>query len=130
MSLPRVLIVGQPFNNATGGGITLSNLFAGWDKDKIAVACFSYYFSVPVDTTICDRYYQLGFEDNKWFFPFSLIQNKHYSGPVTFSKKEEQRGAEVTNVKEVSSLRKKMVTGIFFLLCAFQALAIVYLTRN
>jgi hypothetical protein len=37
MPLPKVLIIGQPFNNDTGGGITLSNLFSGWDKDKIAV---------------------------------------------------------------------------------------------
>jgi hypothetical protein len=38
MYFPKVLIFGQPFNNKHGGGITLSNLFSGWDKDKIAVA--------------------------------------------------------------------------------------------
>ena len=35
---PRILIIGPPFNNFTGGGITLSNLFKGWPKDRIAVA--------------------------------------------------------------------------------------------
>src|SRR6185312_7324518 len=35
---PRVLIVGQYFNTNSGGGITMSNLFDGWDKEKIAVA--------------------------------------------------------------------------------------------
>ncbi len=35
---PRILIFGPPFNNFTGGGITLSNLFKGWPKDRIAVA--------------------------------------------------------------------------------------------
>lgn len=33
MSLPKVLIVGQPFNN-TGGGITMTNLFKGWDPEN------------------------------------------------------------------------------------------------
>ena len=42
MILPKVLIIGQPFNNDTGGGITLTNLFNGWDRDKLAVACSGY----------------------------------------------------------------------------------------
>ena len=42
MALPKVLILGQPFNNDTGGGITLSNLFNGWDRDKLAVTCLGY----------------------------------------------------------------------------------------
>ena len=42
MSLPKVLIINQPFNNNTGGGITLSNLFCSWGRDKLAVACSGY----------------------------------------------------------------------------------------
>lgn len=34
---PRVLLFGHSFNNYTGMGITLTNLFSGWPKDKIAV---------------------------------------------------------------------------------------------
>ena len=33
MNFPKVLILNQPFNNVSGGGITLSNLFKGWEKD-------------------------------------------------------------------------------------------------
>lgn len=36
LDYPRVLIVGQAFNLSAGGGITLSNLFAGWPKDRMA----------------------------------------------------------------------------------------------
>jgi len=35
---PKILIFGQPFNTYSGGGITLTNLFRGWPKDRIAVA--------------------------------------------------------------------------------------------
>ena len=34
----KVLIVGQNFEDTTGPGITLSNLFSFYPKDKIAVA--------------------------------------------------------------------------------------------
>lgn len=34
---PRVLLFGHSFNNYTGMGITLTNLFADWPKDDIAV---------------------------------------------------------------------------------------------
>ena len=34
---PRVLLFGHCFNNYTGMGITLTNLFADWPKNNIAV---------------------------------------------------------------------------------------------
>jgi len=37
---PRVLIVGYNFDLVTGGGITLSNLFDGWPRERLAVADF------------------------------------------------------------------------------------------
>lgn len=73
MSLPKVLIFGQPFNNTHGGGITLSNLFKGWEKDKIAVAATG-HLMYNVTTDVCDIYYQLGNKEFKWRFPFNLIQ--------------------------------------------------------
>lgn len=81
--LPKVLIFGQPFNNHTGGGITLSNLFMGWPKDKIAVTYLGHGL-INVTTDVCDTYYLLGSEEHKWIFPFSLIQRKFRSGLKTF----------------------------------------------
>ena len=83
MRLPKVLILGQPFNDFTGGGITLSNLFFGWDKQQLAVACVGHLMR-SVDTTICDNYYQLGKKEHKWIFPFNFIQRKFSSGPLQF----------------------------------------------
>ena len=47
-SFPRVLIFGHSFNNYTGMGITLTNLFADWPKNNIAV------WADGVDPILCD----------------------------------------------------------------------------
>lgn len=90
MNLPKVLIIGQPFNNDTGGGITLTNLFKGWDRDKLAVACSGYYLLDNIDTEICNTYYQLGHKENKWCFPFNYLQRKYTSGLLKFDEKQIQ----------------------------------------
>ena len=82
MPLPKVLIVNQPFNTNTGGGITLSNLFANWDRDKLAVACSGYLLTEDMDPTPCNTYYQLGFEERKWIFPLNLFSRTYYSGDI------------------------------------------------
>lgn len=86
MSSPKVLIFGQPFNTFSGGGITLTNLFRGWAKDKIAVAYMGHGL-YTVTTDVCDTYYQLGIEEYKWVFPFNLIQRQFPSGLKTFDQK-------------------------------------------
>ncbi len=75
----KVLIFGQTFNNRHGGGITLTNLFKGWPKNKIAVTDTGHMMH-DVTTDVCDTYYQLGAEEFKWMFPFNLIQKKYPSG--------------------------------------------------
>jgi len=78
---PRVLIFSQPFNTVSGGGITLTNLFTAWPKDKIAV--LSYPFMLKnITTDICDTYYQIGNEELHWLFPFSIIKERYNSGPI------------------------------------------------
>ena len=64
MTLPKVLIFGQPFNRDFGGGITLSNLFAGWEKDKIAVTCTGHAIN-NLSTDICNHYYRLGSKEHR-----------------------------------------------------------------
>ncbi len=85
MILPKILILNQPFVNNTGGGITMSNLFADWDKDKLAVTCSGYLLTKEIDPEICNNYYQLGTEERKWRFPFNLFGRKYESGPIKFS---------------------------------------------
>ena len=88
---PKVLIFGQPFNNYCGGGITLTNLFRGWPKDKIAVAYMGHGL-YNVTTDVCDTYYQLGREEHKWKFPFNLFQKSFPSGLKSIVVKTESPG--------------------------------------
>ncbi len=76
---PKVLIFSQPFNTNSGGGITLTNLFASWPKDKVAVISYPFMLT-QVSTDVCSIYYQIGVEELHWAFPFSLIKEKPKSG--------------------------------------------------
>jgi glycosyltransferase involved in cell wall biosynthesis len=109
MNLPKVLIIGQPFNNDTGGGITLTNLFKGWDRDKLAVACSGYYLLNNIDTDICNTYYQLGHKENKWCFPFNYLQRKYSSGLLRFDEKKNQN----LTIKK-SNFRIKIIMKILY----------------
>jgi glycosyltransferase involved in cell wall biosynthesis len=86
MKYPKVLILIQPFNNNTGGGITLTNLFQGWPKDKLAVACLPALVSTHTNTDICDMYYQLGEKETIWTFPFNKLKRRYPSGLLDFKK--------------------------------------------
>jgi len=70
---PGILISGQYFHRRSGGGITLSNLFDGWERNKIAAAAGSI---IEPSFEICENYYQYGPAEFKLRFPFNL---KHRS---------------------------------------------------
>lgn len=109
MSLPKVLILCQPFNNNFGGGITLANLFSGWDKNKIAVVCTSHIFN-NLNTEVCDTYYVLGEEEHKWSFPFNYMQRKVASGEVKVSNDSDDKNPVATK----ATLRSKVVNNYFY----------------
>jgi len=72
-SYPRVLVIGQPFNHRSGGGVTLSNLFEGWPRDRIAAAVS---VGPQIEHDVCDRYYLLGSDENVWRWPLSLVRRR------------------------------------------------------
>ena len=109
-SQPKVLIIGQPFTNNSGGGITQSNLFHGWNKEHIAVVCTSHMFK-DLNTEICDTYYLLGKEEYKWTFPFNLLQRKVSSGPVKAIQVKTDKKL-VPNTK--LSFREKVIVKYFY----------------
>lgn len=77
---PKILIIGESFHSNTGGGITLTNLFSGWPKDKIALATFGrsmINISFKTNTNV----YQLGSNEVSVSFPFSLFK-KHFNSGV------------------------------------------------
>jgi glycosyltransferase involved in cell wall biosynthesis len=84
MSFPKVLIIGQSFNKKSGGGVTISNLFMGWPKDRLAVASNVNLYS-DLDTSVCDTYFQLGYNNKLHPFPLNIILPKIQCGllPVT-----------------------------------------------
>jgi len=77
---PKVLMVGKNcFCREQGCGITMTNLFKGWAKDRIAVLT---YEEDSCEDDICDQSYLLGFDEIRMIWPFSLFQNKAISGVV------------------------------------------------
>jgi glycosyltransferase involved in cell wall biosynthesis len=75
MEFPKVLIIGQPFNKKNGGGVTISNLFQGWPKDRLAVVSSSNLIN-DLDTAVCENYYQLGYNGKLHPFPLNIILPK------------------------------------------------------
>jgi glycosyltransferase involved in cell wall biosynthesis len=108
MDYCKVLIFGQTFNNKHGGGITLTNLFKGWPKEKIAVADTG-HMMYDVTTDVCSTYYQLGIEEFRWRFPFALLQKKFPSGLKSFGEVTGESSEE-----ENTGFRYALVNRIFY----------------
>lgn len=113
MKLPRILILNEIFNNHSGGGITLTNLFHGWDSDKIAVCCNSVRLEGELDTSICKTYYSLGSEEYRFIFPFNLLGRKKKSGLIKFTENGHRHSTAVKKKKK-KGIRHKFVMGILF----------------
>ena len=84
---PKVLIIGQSFNRKSGGGITVSNLFAGWPKSKLAVVSSDNLRS-GFDTSICEQFYQLGYNSKLHPFPLNVFLPKIQCGIIIHENKE------------------------------------------
>lgn len=102
MKYPKILIVGQYFNTESGGGITMTNLFKGWNKENIAVAAENIY---NPNFDVCNKYYQLGSLEIKRRFPFNLnrwkkqiksgiICDKEMSAPSSFMNDIKKSGSK------------------------------------
>lgn len=128
MSFPRVLIFHQTFNDFSGGGITLTNLFKGWPIDTIAVVS-KVEMMEGITFDVCDTYYELGAEEYRFLFPLNLIQRKSNSGLITSA-----ATAGVPLSSQRLGLRDKFVNRIFFPMMhwfgLFHLLSRISLTQN
>lgn len=71
--VPRVLFVtSHAFNHLTGGGVTFSNLFRGWPRERLATI---HNDVVPTTDDICDRYYVLGRREIDLVPPLDRLRN-------------------------------------------------------
>ncbi len=81
MKTPRVLVVSPSvFNNYSGGGVLLTNLFRGWPMDSLATV---HGDPLPVDHSVCDRFFRVGTDEIHWAWPLSLLQGKNRSPEST-----------------------------------------------
>ncbi|MCH7398627.1 glycosyltransferase [Belliella sp. DSM 107340] len=109
---PKVLILNQPFDNKTGGGITLSNLFDRWPKDNLKVACPSQLILPYTNFEMCKEYYQLGHLEQKWIFPFNYLRAKSKSGSK-FKTKIDFEQIPDSKTFSTFSLKKTLIEKLF-----------------
>ena len=100
---PRVLIVGQDFTEATGGGITLSCLFARWPKDRVAVANGERDLGA---SGFAGHYYRLGTLEDRWRWPLSSIPREDWkvSGPFQSLRMSTEYDAGGNTLEQVSNV--------------------------
>lgn len=111
---PKILIFGPPFNSFSGGGITLTNLFKGWPKEKIAVTSTGHVL-FKVSTDICNVYYLLGSGEQRWRFPLNYLQRSFPSGLMSFVNDESNSpGQPVKTVRDKFKIRQFLVDKIFY----------------
>ena len=63
----------------------MSNLFKGWPKEKLAVASASNLLN-NLDISVCEQYYQLGYNGKLHPFPLNLVLPKINCGPVDITR--------------------------------------------
>ncbi len=107
MKFKRVLIYGQTFNDFSGGGITLTNLFKEWPKEALAVLSYPYMIHNS-STDVCQNYYQIGKEELTWKFPLSLVKQEFKSGEI-----EIRSAKRVVVLRETKNLRNFISSNIF-----------------
>lgn len=113
-NLPKVLVVGQSFNHKTGGGVTVSNLFANWEKSKL----FSLHLGKEsIDFEICENVYIGGYKERTLgiFRPFVRQRN----ASMIFTEKSEHMASSETEIKStkytnISKLRKLLFNIVTF----------------
>jgi len=111
MSFPKILHIGQPFNKKSGGGITISNLFKGWPKERLAVAT-NFNLSGNLDISVCEKYYQLGYNGKLHPFPLNVFLPKIQCGPYMTNINE-----DIT--KQKYEFKKSKFNNIYKLLTIF-----------
>jgi glycosyltransferase involved in cell wall biosynthesis len=115
MYYPKILIIGQSFNKKSGGGVTISNLFKGWPKDRLVVASNTNLYS-DLDTSVCDTYYQLGYNGKLHPFPLNIILPKIACGILPIANAQQENTATTPPVK---SGKYKIIYGIITALLHF-----------
>lgn len=112
MKYPKVLIVGQYFEMVrSGGSVTMTNLFTGWDKEKLAVSAENIH---NPNFAVCNKYYQLGSLEIKRRFPFNLNRWKKQIKSGIICEKEMSASSSFTNDIKKSGSKKIYLRLLYF----------------
>lgn len=103
MNFPRVLIIGQTFDNYTGPGITNTNLFRNWPYENIAIISGT----KNEDWSICGLQYLIGNDETAKPWPFSLLQERT---PSTIIRTEKKSILESDNSYKNTFTKNKKLT--------------------
>lgn len=114
MKYPKILIIGQSFNKRSGGGVTISNLFKGWPKDRLAVASND-NLAKGLDDSVCEIYYQLGYNNKLHPFPLNIILPKINCGIIPIVKDGNTTGAP----EKIKSGNYQVIYKVLFALLHF-----------
>jgi glycosyltransferase involved in cell wall biosynthesis len=71
---PRLLVItSSVFNPFSGGGITLTNLFRGWSRERLATAYADHYAR---SEEVCGSYFPLSEAEIGWVWPLGLLAQR------------------------------------------------------
>lgn len=116
VNVPRVLVISSnAFDKVSGGGITFTNLFRGWPRERLA--CIHADPSPP-DDTVCDHHYALTTQE------FRLAPYLNLGGLLTRQQVPESnepqsdgmKGEGITPQAGSPSFRDRIRAGVFSIL--------------
>lgn len=120
----------ETFHHLSGGGITLTNLFYEWPKEKLLNAADNYILE-KLDTDKCRSYYLFGNKENNYFLPWMvrkyiphpIVNNNSKSGRMNFTEKVSSNNIYIKKSTLTGRLVKRLmlniatITGIYPLFC-------------
>ena len=115
MFYPKTLVIGQPFNLNSGGGITISSLFKNWPKERLALATIPHKLKKN-DIGICKNVYCLGNEELKILFPFNLLLKNQKSGLIQSNICEYEQKNEKGKINFLGSTIYRILFRLIFIL--------------
>lgn len=96
-AFPKILIISiDPFNRLDGSGITLTNIFEGWDKNSIAQVYFS---DKTPSLDVCEKYFKLNSKTAFFDYYFRKLLGLFKSSQVA----SETSGTSIFTINSINS---------------------------
>lgn len=107
---PKVLVVaGEPFNSRSATGITISNLFRGWPKDRIAQI---YTAHNEPDLDVCEKYWKISNRDLKYYGLYNQYRSANEPVGASAASKAVDAQVQQASTSIRSPLIKKLLVSL------------------